>query len=146
LQELELVCDRVAILQKGLLRHVGPVDGLTHAASSGVTFRVVAGQSELESALTALNEAGIACRRGNGDKSETLIVDSTEQPTIDQVVDTFRRAEISIASISRERLTLEQAFLQLVDRDSDETDDVQRSRSTNDVPAESEGATEGRNS
>jgi ABC-2 type transport system ATP-binding protein len=126
LQELELVCDHVAILQEGRLRHVGPIEDLTQATAPGVTFQVVGGPANLHAALKTLDEAGIAYQRedSGGDRPETLIVDSTEQPTIDQVVDSFRQAEVSIASIIHKRLTLEQAFLQLVDRDSNGSGDA----------------------
>lgn len=123
LQELELVCDHVAILQAGLLRHVGPIEDLTHATSPGVTFQVVGGETELHAALATLDKAGITYqRKDGGGQPGTLIVDSTEQSTIDQVIDSFRQADVSIASISHKRLTLEQAFLQLVDRGSEKSD------------------------
>lgn len=145
LQELELVCDRVAILQKGLLRHVGPIQELTEAASSGVTFKLAADSAAVQTALDSLNHADIDCRRADGEHP-TVIVESVEQSVVDQAVDIFRKAEVSISTISHQTPTLEEAFLQLVDRDSDETDDVRRSQPEGVVPTESEEATEGGNS
>ncbi|NQV27846.1 MAG: ABC transporter ATP-binding protein, partial [Rhodopirellula sp.] len=145
LQELELVCDRVAILQKGLLRHVGPIHELTQAAASGVTFRLAANQESLESAFELLNSAGINWQRVDS-AAPTVIIDSAEQSTIDRVVDAFRQADVSISAIMHKQLTLEEAFLQLVDRDSDETDDVRRTLRNDHPPTDRNGAAKGDNS
>lgn len=126
LQELELVCDRVAILQKGLLRHVGPIQELTQAATPGVTFRLACEEAELKPALELLTNAGILWRLIPEQGQRTVIIDSPDQSAIDQAVDSFRTEKISISAIIRKQLTLEEAFLQLVDRDSDEIDDVRR--------------------
>lgn len=146
LQELELVCDRVAILQKGLLKHVGPIQELTQAASPGVTFRLTSDQENLREAFSLLDSAEISWRPIENQGQPTVILESSDQPTIDQVVDTFRKADVSISAIIRKQLTLEEAFLQLVDRDSDEIDDVRRAPSEGVVPTESEETTEGGNS
>jgi ABC-2 type transport system ATP-binding protein len=145
LQELELVCDRVAILQKGLLRHVGPIQELTEAASSGVTFKLAADNVAVQTALDSLNDANIDCRCIDGEPL-TVIVESVEQSVIDQAVDIFRKTEVSISTISHQTLTLEEAFLQLVDRDSDETDDVRRSERVQSSPTEHTDAAKGGNS
>ncbi|MGZ0174071.1 MAG: ABC transporter ATP-binding protein [Planctomycetales bacterium] len=146
LQELELVCDRVAILQNGLLRHVGSIQELTQAASPGVTFKLIAEQAEFQAAVDLLDDAGIQWRTINNDDSQTIIVESTEQSAIDQTVDSFRQANVSISAIIRQQLTLEEAFLQLVDRDSDEIDDVRRSTTGGTAQTEFDDATEGGNS
>lgn len=146
LQELELVCDRVAILQKGLLRHVGPIQELTQAATFGVTFRLVSEQEELQAALSLLDRAGISWRQVAEQGLKTVVIEASDQPTIDQVIDNFRQEKISISAIIRKQLTLEEAFLQLVDRDSDEIDDVRRSKIEGTVQTEFDDATEGGNS
>ncbi len=146
LQELELVCDRVAILQKGLLRHVGPIQELTQAASPGVTFRLAASPSEVQIALGLLDQVGVNWRLDTEDITSTVIIESIEQPVIDRVVDSFRQANVSISAIIRKRLTLEEAFLQLVDRDSDETDGVRHSSSPGSTATEAGDAPEGGNS
>ena len=146
LQELELVCDRVAILQKGLLRHVGPIDELTQATSSGVTFRLAAEQQKIQSPLDDLEAAGVTCRHSVEDALSYVIIDSIEQPDIDRTVDTFRQAGISISAIIRKQLTLEEAFLQLVERESDETYDVGQSQFEDASPTEHTDTAEGGNS
>lgn len=146
LQELELVCDRVAILQKGLLRHVGPIQELTQVASSGVAFKLAAARDTVQAALDKLDTAGIQWRRVDEGESSTVIIETTEQSAIDHSVDSFRQANISISAIIRKQLTLEEAFLQLVDRDSDEIDDVRRSQSEGDVPTDSRDTAEGSHS
>ena len=48
LQEIELVCDRVAILHAGLVRHVGPVRELTEATSNCIVYEVRGPLSDIE--------------------------------------------------------------------------------------------------
>jgi len=146
LQELELVCDRVAILQKGLLRHVGPIQELTQVASSGVTFRLTCDQANLQDALRVLDNAEISWRPIENQWRPTVIVESSDQPTIDQAVDIFRNANVSISAISCKQLTLEEAFLQLVDCDSQEIDDVRSAQPEGVVQTKSEETTAGGNS
>ena len=91
---------------------------------SGVTFQLTAEPDDVQAALNLLDQAGITWRRDSEDASEnTIIVDSTEQLIIDRVVDSFRRKNVSISAIIRKRLTLEEAFLQLVDRNSESASD-----------------------
>ncbi len=146
LQELELVCDRVAILQKGLLRHVGPIQELTQAASPGVTFGLTCDQANLQAALRVLDTAEISWRPIENQLRPTVIVESSDQPTIDQTVDIFRNANVSISAISSKQLTLEEAFLQLVDCDSHEIDAVRRAQPEGVVQTKSEETTAGGNS
>ena len=145
LQELELVCDRVAILQKGLLRHVGPIQELTQAATPGVTFRLVCEENELQPALASLNNAGISWREVPEQGPKAVIIERADQPAIDQVIDTFRQQNVSISAIIRKQLTLEEAFLQLVDRDSDEIDDVRWSKTAGVAPTELDDTEKGGN-
>lgn len=131
LQELELVCDRVAILQKGLMRHVGPIQELTQVASSGVTFRLSATSTQIQTALQSFDPHHIRWRHDSDSDFSTVTMESTDQSLVDSLVDRFRLSGVSIVSMARERLTLEEAFLQLVDRDSDETDGIHRDQESN---------------
>ena len=141
LQEIELVCDRVAILHSGLVRHIGPVRELTDATSNCIQLDVI-GQRESISAIVdddstlQFAEPIAAPAETDGipetDEPETSSDDSSvhsadvpitliqqphSQADVDDAVDALRAASISIESMSRERLTLEQAFLRLLDPD-----------------------------
>ncbi|MBI1314080.1 ATP-binding cassette domain-containing protein [bacterium] len=148
LQEIELVCDRVAILHAGLVRHVGPVRELTDATSNCIVYEVRGPLSDIEllvesdatldfgenlrddagsteetdgtMAMTADGEPD-SDLPGLGDAdhstapvSVTLIQQPHSQADVDAAVDALRELGVSIESMSRERLTLEQAFLQLL--------------------------------
>jgi ABC-2 type transport system ATP-binding protein len=113
LQEVELVCDRVAILDQGQIRFVGPVTDVVSRASTHIELtlevkgdpqwirqaladRVLSGWDELANGLIRVHT-----RAGN-------------QTEIDQLVDELRRGGCSIAALVPRRMTLEDAFLQLL--------------------------------
>ena len=122
LQEIELVADRVAVLNHGRVRHVGLIQDLTESSVGELTFELVADETETLSLLSNLGPKVV-------EKTETttaVAVAPHSQEEIDQAVDRIREAGISIASMSRDRQTLEQAFLKLIAAedpvaDSDET-------------------------
>ncbi|MCR9199116.1 MAG: ABC transporter ATP-binding protein [Planctomycetaceae bacterium] len=113
LQEIELVCEQVAILTKGVVRRTGSVAELTSAMEEapmvfdlhGATPETVAGcfsgHHKLE---TAPGRDGLVYGRA-------LI---KEQSELDAVVDALRAAHVSIVSMKRRELTLEEAFLDIV--------------------------------
>jgi ABC-2 type transport system ATP-binding protein len=110
LQEIELVADRVAVLNHGRVRHVGPIHDLTQGSANDLIFELVADEP---TSLTALSDLG---PKVIGKTSETTSVTVTpgSQAEIDKTVDSLRQAGISIASMSKNRQTLEQAFLALI--------------------------------
>lgn len=114
LQEIELVCDRVAILQLGLVRHVGPVRDLTEAASNTMTLEVDGDEDTVRSIVEELL-IGTSPVVATVDDVVKISVDTPEQQLVDRLVDELRAAGVSVYSMSRNRLTLEQAFLDLVD-------------------------------
>ena len=116
LQEIELVCDRVAILQHGEARHVGLIHELTAAASNEILFDLVADEASALAAIGDLTTREVKSGGDNsaGDKLTTITVLPDSQEQIDNAIDSIRRSGISIAAMSRNRLTLEQAFLQLM--------------------------------
>lgn len=153
LQEIELVCDRVAILHAGLVRHIGPVRELTEATSNCILYEVRGPLPEIELLVESdatlefgeppcadedatVGEASVADENDtdaeNGSTAEphstapvsvALIQRPHSQTDVDAAVDALRELEVSIESMSRERLTLERAFLQLLK--AHEADDLQ---------------------
>ena len=109
LQEIELVADRVAVIHHGRVRHCGPIQELTRRASSEIRFELVADEP---ATLSLLSEFGPRVV-DKTEKTTAVAVAPHSQEEIDQAVDRIREAGISIASMSRDRQTLEQAFLEL---------------------------------
>ena len=111
LSDAELICDRVAILDKGIVRTVGRVDDITRQSSAPVAIVVKSDESAVRAAL-----ARFEIRNFRPLEAERLRVELTapEQHDVDGAIDALRSRGISILSVSRTLLTLEQAFLQLV--------------------------------
>ena len=113
LQEIELVCDQVAILFQGEVLKVGPVEevtDLTEAGSSEITLEL---EGDGETIAGLLPET-VGSRDQTGETRWRVTMTSLAQDGIDSLVDQLRTAGISIATITRQKLTLEEAFLRLV--------------------------------
>ncbi|MFN3190325.1 MAG: ABC transporter ATP-binding protein [Aureliella sp.] len=120
LQEVELVCDRVAILAKGQLRGVGTPEELTNQFFAGQT-------SKVRIRLSGPNEQleGIASELGGDllllpDGTQQLSATANEQSDVDRIIDQLRSQGISIHMLERTSLTLEEVFLSAVRDDATE--------------------------
>ncbi|MGD9720482.1 MAG: ABC transporter ATP-binding protein [Pirellulales bacterium] len=113
LQEVELVCDRVAILDRGRMLQQGRIAELTARAESEVRF-VIAGSENAFRAAVA--ESGAAQSRPLGPDQFELLLVAPDQPTIDATIDRLRRHGLSLISMSAARQTLEEAFLGILKR------------------------------
>ena len=129
LQEIELVCDRAAILQHGRLRHVGLIQDLTEGESNSVVFELAADEPSCRNAIERLGTIDFEPVESGLTKA-SLVPES--QAALDAIVDAARSANISVVSMSRDRLTLEQAFLQLLAQG--ESESVGSSGERTDVP------------
>ncbi|MEX0641175.1 MAG: ABC transporter ATP-binding protein [Pirellulales bacterium] len=109
LQEVELVCDRVAILHHGKVERAGRIDELTKQSQTEFTFVVSA---SAERARKVLAEHAIL--HVSGSSPATVRIGAANQAAVDRAVDDLRRAEISILSLTGRRRTLEEAFLEIV--------------------------------
>lgn len=120
LQEIELVCDRVAILMHGRLRHVGRVDELTsNLSDSGMVRFIVTGVEDnvregLKEARDEFEEIELREWEELPGGRFGISLGVSEQPMIDRLVDCFRKRDVSLCEMDRHRQTLEEAFLQLV--------------------------------
>ncbi|HEV3138789.1 MAG TPA: ABC transporter ATP-binding protein [Pirellulales bacterium] len=113
LQELELVCDRVAILDRGKLLHEGPISQLTTRADADVQMIVGGTESALRAALSGDSLAEV--RTVGVDQFEVLLK-TNDQAVVDGAIDRLRDHGISVVSMSRGRQTLEEAFLEILER------------------------------
>ena len=122
LQEVQLVCDRVAILDKGVLRRVASVAELTTDSSLAGRVGVNGDQIELHLELVgdgnlarqALNYFRIIQFHSVDPARHQLVLHVQSQEDVDRLVDQVRRANLSIVNLSRRRATLEDAFLEIV--------------------------------
>ncbi|HUY89215.1 MAG TPA: ABC transporter ATP-binding protein [Pirellulales bacterium] len=111
LQEIELVCDRVAILVRGEVQKVGGVEELTLRPQTEVTFTLLGAEAPIRSALAGDQ---IDSLKANGPGQFQLTARLADQAAVDRVVDSLRRHGVSVASMTRNRQTLEDAFLGIV--------------------------------
>lgn len=128
LQEVEMICHRVAILDRGQLRYSGAVSEI------GDFVKAAAGKSTGEIRLTievagsaeSLNMAfaGLPFEIKGREAEESVFTVTTglsDQTGVDQLVDRLRSERISIRNLLRQQVSLEDAFLQLVaNQSSDE--------------------------
>ncbi len=114
LQEIELVCDQVAILFEGEVLKVGPVTELTNLAGDTDTLEATLElEGDAETITGVVPEHATSCDR-IGDNRFRVTIPSPGQEDIDDLIDTVRKHGLSIVSINRQKLTLEEAFLRLV--------------------------------
>jgi len=108
LSEVELISDRVAIMNKGDIVKIGTVKELTNTNSEYVV--TVAG--DIAPAISAI---GTLAAIVSTEKNHIIIrVDSIHH--LNTVADALRAASIDIAEIAPRRETLEQAFLNLLEK------------------------------
>lgn len=127
LQEVELICDRVAILDKGILRRVANVAEITSGRVSlteGGNGQPAAAPEALELHLDLSGpEATIRQLLAGTPISNWQAFSATDfrvvtcvphQPAVDELIDRLRSSGISIVGLSRRRVSLEEAYLSIV--------------------------------
>ncbi len=110
LQEVELICDRVAILGRGRMRRLDTIEGIRRLTSPEAVFTVHADDA---SARRILDGRVISTEPLEEGKLR-ILVDAPTQESLDRAIDALRHGGLSIASVMRKQLTLEQAFLDLI--------------------------------
>jgi ABC-2 type transport system ATP-binding protein len=125
LQEVELICDRVAIMAHGEIKAIGAIDELIDRHSQdnriGLRLEVVGDESDCRSLFVGADVKSIeAMRRSewNGESKERLRfsvnLSVESQLQVDHWIDRLRKADISLLEMERKRIRLEEIFLQLV--------------------------------
>ena len=99
LQEVEMVCDRVAILDRGVLRGIGTVDQLVVSQPEGVKIEMqVMGREEaMRGALRDVAELPDAAI---GPETYALTLQLADQQAVDRCVDALRSRQVSIIVIA----------------------------------------------
>jgi ABC-2 type transport system ATP-binding protein len=113
LQEVEMICDRVAILHHGELKQIGRVEDLAEAKTDQLhlTFRVHGKQEDVCQALNVKPDASEFIYEGESLEWQSTVKDQSQ---LDQIIDSLRRHDISILEVTRRRTTLEDVFLKLI--------------------------------
>jgi ABC-2 type transport system ATP-binding protein len=111
LQEIELVCDRVAILQDGLVRREGRVADLTLAPHTELYLTLSGSEPAIREAI-GQRELRRFERNESGEYVLTVRVD--DQSDANSLVDALRERGVAIVALSRHRQTLEEAFLSIL--------------------------------
>jgi len=107
LSEVELISDRVAILDRGRLLRVGTVDELT-SQGSHYTFTV---EGSVPDGLLQEAHARAYHLEQDGGRVTAICADSRE---LNQLIDMLRQHEVRITSIVPERSSLEESFIRLI--------------------------------
>ncbi len=114
LQEIELVCDQVAILFRGEVLKIGPVAEITNLAGDSETADVTLELDGDTQAITDLLPDDNSTREQTGETRWEVTLAGITQHDINRLIDAARERQLSVVSISRQKLTLEEAFLRLV--------------------------------
>jgi ABC-2 type transport system ATP-binding protein len=121
LQEVELVCDRVAIMTHGILRSLGSIDDLTEATRFGtLVIHVPADQvAAAQQSLSVLGEPVINVSQSRD--TVPLAIEVHSQEDTDRCVDSLREGGISLVRLEIKRPSLEDIFLGIVQANPEET-------------------------
>lgn len=106
LEDVERICDRVAIMKDGRLVKLGKVDELL----SGGQVDLVAENVSNGIVEQIRKLGGVASLHG-----DRLLVEQPDDGTIDQVIDLVRGANGNIVSVERQRRTLESLFVETIE-------------------------------
>ncbi|MDG1809163.1 MAG: ABC transporter ATP-binding protein [Pirellulaceae bacterium] len=126
LQEVELVCDQVAILNKGQLRYCGSVDQIgefvrtkTGVAGISINMEVRGNETATLEALGEPLQGNFEIRRVDAlPERVVLSLSFSDQDSVDQAVDRIRQKGISLVRLTPSETTLEDAFLKIVSNEA----------------------------
>ncbi len=121
LQEVEMICERVAILDRGQLRYCGTVSeigdfvsSLVGASGTGMVVEVEV-QGDPEGINSAFQETKFEIKSSDGSQNFMVRVNMKDQPEVDSLVDRLRDRGVSLVGLNKQHVSLEDAFLQIVD-------------------------------
>ena len=114
LQELEMVCDRAAILRNGEVRGVGSMDEL-RGGGEVVSLRALGDEAAVRSAFGSGGATITAAGTDDDGRGRFEVnLGEADQARIDAAVDALRAAGASLHSLTRTKQSLEDAFLRAV--------------------------------
>jgi len=110
LQEVELICDRAAILVMGTLRRVGLIEEIRRQQPH--LSLTLSGPQEV--ILEALSWTTIESMTAEPNQRFRLLIQTSDQSMVNRCVDELRRRNVDIIELTHPRDTLEEAFLNIV--------------------------------
>jgi len=110
LSEVEMICDRVAILNKGDLIKEGNVHDLTQAENIFMIHTVNTLSPEIKQKVSLID-----ANAGVGDNE---IHTETQIETLNKMIDLLRSNNISIKTINQKTSTLEELFINVINKDN----------------------------
>lgn len=110
LSEVELICDRVAILDKGRLLKIGTVDELT----TSETNYEIGFEGSLPEAFYHEAAATVMKFRVDG---KLISADLNDVAALNHLIDMLRRHGVLLTHVTRKRTSLEDSFLRLLKRE-----------------------------
>ncbi|MCP4195295.1 MAG: ABC transporter ATP-binding protein [Planctomycetaceae bacterium] len=111
LQEVELICDQVAILDHGRLKFVGTIGELTPTAETDLRMHVSGDEKVIHEVTSGYPNATVVPLSGG---LQSIHLSVPDQVTADLLVDRLRQRNVSIVQLNRNKKTLESAFLELI--------------------------------
>jgi ABC-2 type transport system ATP-binding protein len=120
LQEVEMICDRVAILNQGALKYCGPVSEIGGFVKklSGAEGSLITLEMDISGDSTAIHKAmeGEDCTILSKSEAGVFSVKITlaDQNALDTLIDRVRANEVSLLRMTRQESSLEDAFLKIV--------------------------------
>jgi ABC-2 type transport system ATP-binding protein len=117
LQEVELICDRVAIMALGEIRGTGTIDELimqNPLAREGTVSLTVRCSGERIKELEQLWACTSVKRIPAPDEEYKLELAAPHQSDVDQIIDWLRARQCSVVRLERYRPSLEQVFMSIV--------------------------------
>jgi ABC-2 type transport system ATP-binding protein len=111
LSEIELTCDRVAVLRKGEVAASGTIDELTKKSPK---FKMIATPVD-DALLAGFRSTGAGVERVNGH----LLLSVTDAQHLNALIDRTRAAGSLVTEVSQVRSTLEDVFVDLIKASGD---------------------------
>jgi ABC-2 type transport system ATP-binding protein len=110
LSEVEMICDRVAILNKGDLIKEGNVDDLTKSEDVFVIHTVETLSTELKQKILAIDS--------NAGAGENEIHTEAGIDKLNQVIDLLRKNKIQLKTVNQKTSSLEELFINVIKKDN----------------------------
>lgn len=117
LQEVELICDSVAILDRGVLRFCGDVSNIGDAVA-GTDGAIIADlelSGDLRDLITIAQGTTFEVTSDTSESHKVCRFEFANQEKIDQFIDRLRGRNISLVRLEPQMLNLEDVFLELIE-------------------------------
>ena len=118
LQEVELICDRVAIMALGQLRGQGPIDELIRqnplAQQGAVILELQSPEGTSLEAFFSSSDPVSIVPLSETERVYRVELSLPDQISLDGLIDRLRAQQISILAVERFRPSLEQVFMSFV--------------------------------